>query len=89
MEYRTTWSITLPSEKIASTTETQPVIDFLTRNHGIVSEVSSAENREPPLIINGTLENNGTRVQCVAINLVNPTRKCPGKMVMVAFFGKA
>ena len=84
--FRTTWNILLGMGSDI-TTETQSNIDLLTADRGIVTNVSSAENREPPLRINGTIESNGTTVQCIAINLIGIMR-CPGRNFLLTFFGK-
>lgn len=88
MEYRTTWSIKLPGQSSPTPLETQEVIDFLTSINGIVSEISSTGNREPPLRINGTEGNDGTTVQCISIDLMNPTSRCLSAVVGVTFYGK-
>ena len=90
MTHRTAWSITLPSvsSQIATSTETLTAVDFLAANHGIVTNVSSPENREPPLRINGTIENSETSVQCIAIDLMNPTARCQSAMVSAVFYGE-
>ena len=89
MAFRTAWIIVLPIDGMASS-EILSNIAFLTSSHGIVTEVSSTENREPPLRINGTIGNSGTTVQCNAIELANPLTgsRCPGTVVPVTFHGK-
>ena len=47
-------------------------------------EVSSVENREPPLRINGTIGNSGTTVQCIAIGVSD----CSGTIFQITFHGK-
>lgn len=87
--YKTAWSITLPGVASPTNTETPSSVDFLAANRGIVTEVSSAENHEPPLRINGTIGNSGTAVQCIAINLMDPTRRCPSATVSAVFYGES
>lgn len=88
MEYRIAWSVTLSGEMVASSTDSPGDLMFLISNHGIVSETSTAANREPSLTINGTMGNDQTRVQCIAITAEKPTRKCPGREFLVTFYGK-
>ena len=87
--FRTIWSILLPGREMGSelSSEISTNVDFLTENHGIVTNVSSAGNREP-LRINGIIGNNGTTVQCIAINLTDLSNRCLGRNFLVTFFGK-
>ena len=83
MNYMTAWTITLPGSPSA-TTNRNVTVAFLARNHSIMTEVSSAVNREPPLRIIGTIGNSGTTVQCIAIGVFD----CPGTIVQITFHGK-
>ena len=85
--FRTTWNILLGMGSDI-TTETQSNIDLLTAHRGIVTTVSSTENREPPLRVNGTIGNNGTTAQCIAINRMDGFLRCPGRNILLTFFGK-
>ena len=85
MNYMTSWKIILPQSPDATFATTRNVtVAFLARNHSIMTEVSSAENREPPLRITGTIGNSGTTVQCIAVGVFD----CPGTIVQITFHGK-
>lgn len=86
--FRISWSITPRGETVASSTDSPGDLAFLITNHGFVSEISTAKNREPPLTVNGTMENDQVIVQCIAITVEEPTRKCPGIELVLAFYGK-
>lgn len=88
MEYRIAWSITPRGEVVASSTDSLGDLAFLITDHGIVSEISTATNREPPLRINGTMDNDQIIVQCITITVEMPTRKCPGTELLLTFYGK-
>ena len=85
--FRTTWNILLPGSEIGLTTDTPLNIDFAA-NRGIVTNISSTVNREPPLRINGTIGNSGITVQCTATNLMDGFLGCAGRNFLVTFFGK-
>ena len=85
--FRTTWNILLPGRELGLATDTLSNID-LAANRGFVTNISSTENREPPLRINGTIGNSGTTVQCRATNLMDSFLRCPGRNFLVTFFGK-
>lgn len=87
-EYRIAWSITPHGETVASSTDSAGDLAFLITDHGITSETSTAKNREPPLGINGTMNNDQVIVQCIAITVEMPTRKCPGTELLLTFYGK-
>ena len=86
--FRTTWNILLPGRAFGLTTDSPSNINFLTANRGIVTNISSTENRKPPLRINGTIGNSGTTVQCIAISLMDIILRCAGRNFLVTFFGK-
>lgn len=87
-DYRISWSITLRGETVASSTDSPGDLAFLITNHGIVSEISTVENRQPPLTVNGTMDNDQVIVQCIAITVEKPTKKCPGTELLLEFYGK-
>ena len=84
--FEISWSVTLPGDTAAINTETLRDRPLLI-NRGIMAEVSTPDDPQPPLTINGTLENSQTMVQCVA---VNPSRsqRCSSTAIVVTFFGK-
>jgi hypothetical protein len=86
--YRISWSITLHGEVVPSSTDSPADLAFLNTNHGIVSALSTAFNREPPLQVNGLMSNDNVTVQCIAITVAKPTRKCPGSDIVLRFYGK-
>ena len=88
-EYRISWSIILPGETVASSTDSPGDLSSLSNHHGIASTGSTVENREPPLTVNGTMGNDQVRVQCIAITVKEPTRKCPSTEVVLRFYGKS
>ena len=69
-EHRTAWVITSPGQMLPVIADNSAAVEFL-NTMGIVTEVSSRGNREPPLNMNGTMENNGTTLQCIGIDLNN------------------
>ena len=84
MEYRTSWRV----DGSRLTTESQAFINSL-HIDGIISESSSAENREPPLIVSRTVENSGTTFQCIAIEVEDAAAMvCDGRVVLLLFYGK-
>ena len=85
MGYRIVWIIGVPGVGEVNAEESG-AISYLS-SRGIETEVSSAENFEPTLTINGTVENNQTTVQCRAVNINNFTR-FDGDVVTVTFYGK-
>ena len=90
MAFRTAWRIILPGSPAVTIDRYREVAFAILANHSIVTEVSSAENREPPLRIIGTIGNSGTTVQCRAVQLDNrfEERVCPGTVVQMTFHGK-
>ena len=90
MAFRIEWIIFLPDSRNPARSNDALIVALLASMRGIVTEVSSADNREPPLRINGTIRNSGTTVQCEAISLADPVRadRCPGTEVPVIFHGK-
>ena len=85
MGYRIVWTVGIPGGGEVNT-EGSGAISALS-SRGIEIEVSSAENREPTLTINGTVENNQTTVQCRAVN-VNNFQWFDGDVVTIIFHGK-
>ena len=88
--FRIEWIIFLPDSRDPARSNDAVIVASLATMHGIVTEASSAENREPPLRINGTIGNSGTTVQCEAINLAKPlaAARCRGTEVPVTFHGE-
>ena len=80
-----TWTVRLPGKNPANTHELGVISALSLR--GIKTEVSSAENREPALTINGTVENNQTTAQCIAV-INNFFERCDGDVVTMTFYGK-
>ena len=87
MGYRIVWIIGVPGVGVVSTEESGAISGLSSR--GIETEVSSAENREPTLNINGTVENNNTTVQCRALSVNDIFQRCDGDVVTMTFYGKA
>ena len=85
MGYRIVWIVGIPGGGEV-TTEGSGAISALS-SMGIETEVSSAENLELTLIINGTVENNQTTVQCRAV-IVNNFQGFDGDVVTVTLYGK-
>ena len=81
-QYRTAWRIN--GSRI--TTESREYRGDL-EARGIVTVLSTFENREPPLIVNRTADNAMT-IQCIAIELEDPRMTCDGRLAQVAFYGK-
>ena len=91
MAFRTAWRVILPESRAVTTDRDRELAFAFLANHSIsVTEVSSAENREPPLRIIGTIGNSGTTVQCIAMELDNmfEERVCPGTVIRMTFHGK-
>ena len=91
MAFRTAWRILLPGSPAITTDRDREFAFAFLANHSIsVTEVSSAENREPLLRITGTVGNSGTTVQCIAMQLDNALEEqvCPGTVVRMTFHGK-
>ena len=84
-EYRTVWKI---GEFRQKDTDSQAFIDTTLRRRGIIAEVSTRENREPPLIINRTVENSRATVQCIAASLEDAATTCDSMAVLVVFYGE-
>ena len=87
MGYRIVWIVGIPGVGEVDT-EGSGAISALS-SRGIETEVSSAENREPTLTINGTVESNQTTVQCRAVNVSDSFQRCEGDVVTMIFYGKA
>lgn len=87
MGYRTVWGVQLPGGTSVVAVETPALIANLL-SRGIVTELSTAENRNTPLIIGGTVEINQTTVQCLAVNLSDEFMRCDGKEATVTFYGQ-
>ena len=91
MAFRTAWRVILPgSPAVTTDRDREAAFAFLANQSINVTEVSSTENREPPLRINGTIGNSGTTVQCIAMELDNlfEERVCPGTVIRMIFHGK-
>ena len=72
MGYRTVWILEIPGIGTVDTEAPATIISLSLR--GIQAEISSEENRDIPLTINGTMENNQTTVQCRAVDTDNNQR---------------
>ena len=86
MGYRIVWIVGIPGVGVVSTEELG-AISYLS-SRGIETEVSSVENCEPKLTINGTRENNQTTVQCRAVNVNTFFQRFDGDVVTMTFYGK-
>ena len=86
MGYRIVWIVGIPGVGVVNAEESGAISELSSR--GIETEVSSAENLEPTLTINGTVENNQTTVQCRAAN-INILQRFDSDVVTMTFYGKA
>ena len=83
--YKIEWSYLPPGEENIRndfTTDTDGIEQYL-RNRGIIVERPS--NTTSHLIVNGTEENNGSSVSCLAILTV--TNKTTGRLVEIILYG--
>ena len=87
MGYKIVWIIGVPGVGEVDTEGSETISALSSR--GIETEVSSAENREPTLIISGTVENNQTTAQCRALNVSNIFQRSDSDVVTITFYGKA
>ena len=86
-EYRVVWIVEIPGIGRFET-EDSAAISAL-QDVGFVTEITSAQNRENPLSITGSLRNNQATVQCAAVNVSNNLMKFVFETLnTVAFFGK-
>ena len=85
MGYRIVWTVGVPGGGVVEA-EGSGAISYL-YSRGIETEVSSAENLELTLTINGTVENNQITVQCRAMN-INNFQRFDGDVVTMIFYGK-
>ena len=85
MGYRIVWTVGIPGGGEVDS-EGSGAISALS-SRGIETDVSSAENLESTLTINGTVENNQTTVQCRAVN-INNFQRFAGDVVTMTFYGK-
>ena len=81
-QYRTAWRI---NGSGITTESLEYRADLEAR--GIRTVLSTAENRQPQLIVNRTADNAMT-IQCIAIQLEDPGITCDGRLAQVAFYGK-
>ena len=84
MGYRIVWSVQPPGGTQVAV-ETASIINTLL-SRGIVTEISSVENPNTSLIINGTEENNQTTAQCIAVNLNDEFVRCGGSLTTVTLY---
>ena len=63
-------------------------LDAVIRIYGVMTELSTSDNPEPLLFINGTMSNSNSMVQCVALGVNNSLNRCEGIQVSVIFYGK-
>ena len=84
--HRVEWSVSLPGVPLSLINT--PALIEISRKRGASTELSTAQNREPPLILNGTLTGSSVTVQCTAVDLDNPFSTCPGEVVSLRFYGK-
>ena len=85
MGYRVVWSVMLPGGTPVPV-ETDLLISSLLPK-GIETELSTAENRNPSLLITGTAENNQTAVECIAVNLSDVFMRCSSRTAKVIVYG--
>ena len=74
------WSVTRPGSGAISSLELG-VLESV----GIIP--TSITTQESVLAVNGTEDNNGTDIQCLAALLTAPTTRCPSEAVQVIFYG--
>ena len=86
MGYRVVWSVMLPGGTSQVPVETALLISSLLPK-GIETELSTADNRNPSLLITGTAENNQTAVQCIAVNLSDVFMRCSSRTTTVTAYG--
>ena len=79
-EYSVVWSVTRPGSGAASSLELG-VLESI----GIIP--TSITTQESVLTVNGTEDNNGTDIQCLAALLTAPIMRCPSEAVQVIFYG--
>ena len=48
---------------------------------------TSVTTQESMLAVNGTEDNSGTDIQCVAVLITDTTTRCPSEAVQVTFYG--
>lgn len=82
-----TWSILLPNNNVPLGTEVPALRDALS-DMGIVAR-EAASGRESLLLINGTEENNGTSVTCIAMDVSSATSRHMSREIRVIFYGKS
>ena len=74
------WIVTRPGGGVISSTE-PGVLESI----GIIP--TSITTQESVLTVNGTEDNNGTDIQCLAPLLTAPIMRCPSEAVQVIFYG--
>ena len=79
-EYTVIWLVTRPGNGAISSLEL-----------GVLESVeiipTSITTQESVLTVNGTENNNGTDIQCLAALLTDPSMRCPSEAVQVIFYG--
>ena len=81
------WTIILSNGVTLSTAEPDAITSLESR--GITPLPSSITAQEAVLIVNGTLSNNGTTVECVAALLTDSIIRCSSEDAIVTFYGKS
>ena len=79
-EYSVIWTVTRPGSGAISSTE-PGVLEYL----GFIP--TSITSQESVLTVNGTEDNNGTNIECLADLLTVPGIRCPSEAVQVIFYG--
>ena len=78
--YEVRWVVTRPGAGHISSLE-PAILESL----GFIPTSTSAQ--ESVLTVNGTEDNNGTTIQCLAVLLTDGSMRCPSKDVQVIFYG--
>ena len=82
-----TWNIILPGDDVALTTEVPALQMALEMQHGIVAQ-SFDSMRRSLLTVNGTADNNGTLVACIAMLMGEPTDRKSSETTVLILYGK-
>ena len=83
--HRVEWRVSLPGMPLRLI-NIQALIDRFIRR-GVATVLSTAQNREPSLILNGTLTGSPVTVQCTAVDVTDAIVACPGTWVEMRFYG--
>ena len=74
------WSVTRPGSGAILSVE-PGVLESI----GLIP--TSITTQESVLAVNGTEDNNGTNIECIAVLLTDTTMRCPSEAVQVIFYG--